>query len=153
MCDHTPPDIAVVGAGGIIGVACALQLSRQGRQVLVIDAQGPGMGALSTATPAISRPSRCFPSPTWRSSNDLPAMLLDPTGPLRLGLEVPALGALPWFARLLLNLRPDSYRRTVAGLQASDWKAALTPGAALARVHRTATTAAQRRLVAGIRAS
>eukprot|EP01031_Cornospumella_fuschlensis_P020444 gene20444-25059_t len=32
-------------SAGIIGVACALQLARQGRRVVVIDAQPPGMGA------------------------------------------------------------------------------------------------------------
>ncbi|MCM8744385.1 NAD(P)/FAD-dependent oxidoreductase, partial [Pseudomonas koreensis] len=37
-------DIAVIGAG-IIGVACALQLARQGRRVVVIDRQPPGHGA------------------------------------------------------------------------------------------------------------
>ena len=42
--EPTSADIAVVGAG-IIGVACALQLARQGRRVVVIDAQPPGMGA------------------------------------------------------------------------------------------------------------
>ena len=37
-------DVAVVGAG-IIGVACALQLARQGKRVVVIDKQPPGHGA------------------------------------------------------------------------------------------------------------
>lgn len=40
----TDSDIAVVGAG-IVGVACALQLARQGRRVLLIDRQQPGHGA------------------------------------------------------------------------------------------------------------
>ena len=44
MAKPNQADIVVVGAG-IIGVACALQLARQGRQVLVVDAQAPGMGA------------------------------------------------------------------------------------------------------------
>ena len=38
------PDIIVVGAG-IVGVACALQLARQGQRVVVVDQQAPGMGA------------------------------------------------------------------------------------------------------------
>ena len=45
MSDPNHADIAVVGAG-IIGVACALQLARQGRRVVVIDQQAPGMGCL-----------------------------------------------------------------------------------------------------------
>ncbi|WP_338486857.1 FAD-dependent oxidoreductase [Pseudomonas trivialis] len=115
MCDHTPPDIAVVGAG-IIGVACALQLSRQGRQVLVIDAQEPGMGA-SYGNAGHLATEQVFPIADLAILKRLPAMLLDPTGPLRLDWKyLPR--ALPWFARLLLNLRPDSYRRTVTGLRA-----------------------------------
>ena len=37
-------DVAVVGAG-IIGVACALQLARQGLRVQVFDPDGVGQGA------------------------------------------------------------------------------------------------------------
>ena len=44
MSDSNRADIAVIGAG-IIGVACALQLARQGQRVVVIDPQAPGMGA------------------------------------------------------------------------------------------------------------
>jgi D-amino-acid dehydrogenase len=47
----------------------------------------------------------------------LPAMLMDPMGPLRLDWKyLPR--ALPWFIRLLLNLRPASYQGTVTGLRA-----------------------------------
>ena len=44
MSDSNTADTVVIGAG-IIGVACALQLARQGRRVVVIDPQPPGMGA------------------------------------------------------------------------------------------------------------
>jgi len=47
----------------------------------------------------------------------LPAMLMDPMGPLRLDWKyLPR--ALPWFTRLLLNLRPAPFQNTVAGLRA-----------------------------------
>jgi D-amino-acid dehydrogenase len=47
----------------------------------------------------------------------LPAMLMDPMGPLRLDWKyLPC--AVPWFTRLLLNLRPAPFRRTIAGLRA-----------------------------------
>ncbi|MCY1391261.1 D-amino acid dehydrogenase [compost metagenome] len=44
-------------------------------------------------------------------------MLMDPMGPLRLDWKyLPR--ALPWFTRLLLNLRPTPFRRSVAGIRA-----------------------------------
>ncbi|KRP45339.1 D-amino-acid dehydrogenase [Pseudomonas libanensis] len=115
MAEPNRADIVVVGAG-IIGVACALQLARQGRQVRVIDAQAPGMGA-SYGNAGHLATEQVFPIADLSILKRLPAMLLDPMGPLRLDWTyLPH--ALPWFIRLLLNLRPASYQRTVAGLRA-----------------------------------
>ncbi|PKH13746.1 MULTISPECIES: NAD(P)/FAD-dependent oxidoreductase [Pseudomonas] len=115
MADPHSADIVVIGAG-IIGVACALQLARQGRQVLVIDAQAPGMGA-SYGNAGHLATEQVFPIADLSILKRLPAMLLDPMGPLRLDWTyLPR--ALPWFMRLLLNLRPTRYRRTVAGIRA-----------------------------------
>ncbi|MBV4455473.1 MULTISPECIES: NAD(P)/FAD-dependent oxidoreductase [Pseudomonas] len=111
MAEH---DIVVVGAG-IIGVACALQLARQGRQVVVLDAQEPGMGA-SYGNAGHLATEQVFPIADLSILKRLPGMLLDPLGPLRLDWRyLPR--ALPWFLRLLLNLRPANYRRTVAGIR------------------------------------
>jgi D-amino-acid dehydrogenase len=108
-------DIAVVGAG-IIGVACALQLARQGRQVVVIDQQPPGMGA-SYGNAGHLATEQVFPIADVSILKRLPAMLIDPMGPLRLDWRyLPR--ALPWFIRLLFNLQPARYRQTVAGLRA-----------------------------------
>ena len=108
------PDIIVVGAG-IIGVACALQLARQGRQVLVVDQQEPGMGA-SYGNAGHLATEQVFPIADLSILKRLPGMLLDPMGPLRLDWKyLPR--ALPWFVRLLLNLRPANYQRTVAGIR------------------------------------
>ena len=113
MANHA--DIAVVGAG-IIGVACALQLARQGRQVVVIDQQAPGMGA-SYGNAGHLATEQVFPIADLSILKRLPAMLMDPMGPLRLDWKyMPR--ALPWFVRLLLNLRPTRYQRTVAGIRA-----------------------------------
>ncbi|PRA27880.1 FAD-dependent oxidoreductase [Pseudomonas poae] len=109
------PDIVVVGAG-IIGVACALQLARQGKRVVVMDAQQPGMGA-SYGNAGHLATEQVFPIADVSILKRLPAMLLDPMGPLRLDWKyLPR--ALPWFIRLLLNLRPAHYQRTVAGIRA-----------------------------------
>ncbi|WP_411380038.1 NAD(P)/FAD-dependent oxidoreductase [Pseudomonas sp. MPB26] len=108
-------DIVVVGAG-IIGVACALQLARQGRQVVVLDLQAPGMGA-SYGNAGHLATEQVFPIADLSILKRLPRMLFDPMGPLRLDWRyLPC--ALPWFLRLLMNLRPANYRRTVAGLRA-----------------------------------
>ncbi len=115
MADPNRADIAVVGAG-IIGVACALQLARQGRQVVVIDQQAPGMGA-SYGNAGHLATEQVFPIADLSILKRLPAMLMDPMGPLRLDWKyVPR--ALPWFLRLLLNLRSKSYQQTVAGIRA-----------------------------------
>lgn len=109
------PDIVVVGAG-IIGVACALQLARQGKRVVVMDPQAPGMGA-SYGNAGHLATEQVFPIADLSILKRLPAMLLDPMGPLRLDWKyLPR--ALPWFTRLLLNLRPAHYQRTVAGIRA-----------------------------------
>ncbi|WP_073521501.1 NAD(P)/FAD-dependent oxidoreductase [Pseudomonas fluorescens] len=115
MADPNQADLVVVGAG-IIGVACALQLARQGRRVVVLDAQAPGMGA-SYGNAGHLATEQVFPIADLSILKRLPAMLLDPMGPLRLDWTyLPR--ALPWFIRLLLNLRPAPYQRTVAGLRA-----------------------------------
>ncbi|TFF14317.1 FAD-binding oxidoreductase [Pseudomonas sp. BCA14] len=115
MSASNTADIAVVGAG-IIGVACALQLARQGRRVVVLDPQEPGMGA-SYGNAGHLATEQVFPIADVSILKRLPAMLMDPMGPLRLDWKyLPR--ALPWFVRLLLNLRPSRYRRTVAGIRA-----------------------------------
>ncbi|EUB82642.1 NAD(P)/FAD-dependent oxidoreductase [Pseudomonas sp. GM30] len=108
-------DIAVIGAG-IIGVACALQLARQGKRVVVIDKQPPGHGA-SFGNAGHLATEQVFPIADASILKRLPAMLMDPMGPLRLDWKyLPR--AVPWFSRLLLNLRPAPFQRTVAGLRA-----------------------------------
>ncbi|MNM31178.1 D-amino acid dehydrogenase small subunit [compost metagenome] len=114
---HTSPDtdIAVVGAG-IVGVACALQLARQGRRVLLIDRQEPGLGA-SYGNAGHLATEQVFPIADLSILKRLPRMLLDPMGPLRLDWKyLPK--AMPWFTRLLLNLRPTPFQRSVAGIRA-----------------------------------
>ncbi|MGE8068648.1 NAD(P)/FAD-dependent oxidoreductase [Pseudomonas sp. NPDC089569] len=112
---HAPVDIAVIGAG-IIGVACALRLARQGRRVVVFDHQEPGHGA-SFGNAGHLATEQVFPIADLSILKRLPAMLMDPMGPLRLDWKyMPR--ALPWFTRLLLNLRPAPFRRTVAGIRA-----------------------------------
>ena len=113
--DSNTADIAVIGAG-IIGIACALQLARRGQRVVVIDPQQPGHGA-SYGNAGHLATEQVFPIADLSILKRLPAMLMDPMGPLRLDWKyMPR--ALPWFTRLLLNLRPAPFQRTVAGIRA-----------------------------------
>ena len=108
-------DIAVIGAG-IVGVACALQLARQGQRVLLVDRPAPGLGA-SFGNAGHLATEQVFPIADLSILKRLPRMLLDPMGPLRLDWHyLPR--AMPWFIRLLLNLRPSPFRRSVAGIRA-----------------------------------
>lgn len=108
-------DVAVVGAG-VIGVACALQLARQGLRVQVFDPDGVGQGA-SFGNAGHLATEQVFPIADLSILKRLPGMLLDPMGPLRLDWTyLPR--ATPWFLRLLLNLRAAPFARTVAGLRA-----------------------------------
>lgn len=108
-------DVAVVGAG-VIGVACAYTLARSGLRVLLLDRQEPGQGA-SFGNAGHLATEQVFPIADLSILRRLPAMLSDPLGPLRLNWRY-APRALPWFMRLLLNLRPAPLQKTIAGLRA-----------------------------------
>ena len=109
-------DVIVIGAG-VVGSACALSLSQQGLRVLVLDShQHPGMGA-SFGNAGHMATEQVFPIADAAIVKRLPKMLLDPMGPLRLDWRyVPK--ALPWFTRLLWNLRKTPYQASVAGIRA-----------------------------------
>lgn len=111
----TDADIVVVGAG-IVGVACALALSREEQRVLVLDKEESGMGA-SWGNAGHMATEQVFPIADASILTHLPRMLMDPMGPLRLDWRyLPQ--ALPWFSRLLWNLRPKPYWASVAGIRA-----------------------------------
>jgi glycine/D-amino acid oxidase-like deaminating enzyme len=108
-------DVVVIGAG-IIGTACALALRQQGLRVVVIDSQLPGMGA-SYGNAGHMATEQVFPIADAAIVKQLPQMLLDPMGPLRLDWRyMPK--ALPWLTRLLWHLRPAPYQASVAGIRA-----------------------------------
>ncbi|WP_417863756.1 NAD(P)/FAD-dependent oxidoreductase [Vreelandella venusta] len=109
-------DVIVIGAG-VVGSACALSLSQQGLRVLVLDShQHPGMGA-SFGNAGHMATEQVFPIADAAIVKRLPKMLLDPMGPLRLDWRyVPK--ALPWFTRLLWNLRKTPYQTSVVGIRA-----------------------------------
>ena len=111
----TGPDVVVIGAG-VIGVSCALELARVGLRVKVLDRQVPSMCA-SYGNAGYIATEQVFPIVDASVIKRIPGMLLDQQGPLRLDWRyIPK--AAPWLLRLLWNLRPKPYERSVAGIRA-----------------------------------
>lgn len=108
-------DVVVVGAG-LVGAACALRLAEAGREVLLLDAHAPGMGA-SFGNAGHVATEQLFPlanadviRASWR-------YLLDADSPLRVRTAY-LLPILPWLARFVWAARPAGFARGVAALMA-----------------------------------
>src|SRR5256885_15917233 len=93
----------VVGAG-IVGICSALQLQRDGHEVVVIDRNGPGEGT-SRGNAGIFAIGHVVPIGTPATVKRVPAMLLDSTSPLTIRWSYLASIA-PWLIRLLAASTP-----------------------------------------------
>src|SRR5437660_3526897 len=110
-----PPGSVVVIGAGIVGLACATYLQRDGRKVVVVDPGGPGEGASygnagglngSSIVP-VAMPGVLAKVPHWR---------LDPGGPLSIRLRyLPQL--LPWLYRFVRAGRPELVREQARALR------------------------------------
>src|SRR5258706_497855 len=111
-------NITVIGAG-IIGIACASYLQRDGHAVTVVSSRGPGedcsYGNSGLFSPASVLPP-AFPG-AWRS---IPRWLLDPLGPLVVRWRY-APRLLPW---LLGWLRSCGAAALCSSAPSLDWKRA-----------------------------
>jgi D-amino-acid dehydrogenase len=106
-------DIVIIGAG-VVGVACARWLQRDGHRVLLLDEQPPGHGC-SWGNAGTMAADTVLPVATPRTLLALPRMLADPTGPLAVRWSyLPRMA--PWFARFLWNARPGRVRANAAAL-------------------------------------
>lgn len=99
--------ITITGAG-VVGLASALQLQASGFQVLLLDKNAPGSGC-SKGNAGHFATEQVFPLASLAVLKQLPAMLLDPTGPLRLRAGY-LLQALPWLLQFAANIRPAQQR-------------------------------------------
>ena len=100
--------VAVIGAG-IVGVAAAIWLARDGREVVLIDRLGPGEGT-SYGNAGLLASSSIVPVTLPGLLGKAPKMLLDRDSPLFLRWPyLPRL--LPWLARYLTHCRPEESRR------------------------------------------
>ena len=96
--------VAVIGAG-MVGMATASYLQRDGHDVVVIDPQPPGQGA-SFGNAGCFNPSSIVPVATPDTWKNIPKYLFDPLGPLRIRWSyLPALA--PWLIRLVRSGTSD----------------------------------------------
>ena len=74
--------VVIIGAG-IVGVCIALSLRRAGFSVTLVDRQEPGEGT-SFGNAAVISPDIVVPMTAPGIARQVPGMLLDPLGPLRI---------------------------------------------------------------------
>lgn len=106
--------VTVVGAG-IVGLCTAFHLMRRGHPVTVIDRRLEGEGASWGNAGSIS-PGGVLPVAYRGMLRDLPRMLLDPTGPLRItasGLRHHT----PWLLSFLRHATPGRIRASAEAIR------------------------------------
>lgn len=108
--------VAVVGAG-IVGLSAAVHLARRGRDVLLLDAAGPGEGA-SFGNAGLISVDACVPVALPGMLRNLPKWLLEPEGPLSVRPSYAA-RALPWLLKWVAAGRNlEVVRRSSAAMRA-----------------------------------
>src|SRR5262245_36608187 len=107
-------EIIVVGAG-IVGIATAIYLQREGHRVTVLDRQEPGEGT-SFGNAGSLAPSSIVPIAVPGTIRHVPKWLRDPLGPLTLSWrQLPFL--LPWFLHFRRACQPERAQRAAAVLR------------------------------------
>ena len=110
-----PRSVVIVGAG-IVGMACALFLQRDGHAVTVIDPREPGTAA-SSGNAGIIAINAVAPIALPGLVRRAPRLLFDRDGPVRLRLAyLPRIA--PWLLRVLLAARPDRVEKISTALAA-----------------------------------
>lgn len=93
-------EIVVVGAGAV-GLCTALQLRLEGRDVLLVDRNEPGLGA-SFGNAGVLAAYECIPVGTPSVLKSLPRLLFDPASPLSISFSsLPRLS--PWLMKFARN--------------------------------------------------
>ncbi|MCF6434108.1 FAD-dependent oxidoreductase [Pseudoalteromonas sp. MMG022] len=107
--------IAVIGAG-IIGLCTAKRLQDLGFSVALFDPEGIAQRC-SKGNAGHFATEQVFPLANAKLLPNLPSMLFNPLGPLRIDWRY-ALKMWPWFLRFLLNMRPASFKKHTLALRA-----------------------------------
>jgi len=106
-------DTVVIGAG-VIGLVTACRLQQQGQQVLLLDANGVGVGC-SFGNAGHLATEQVFPLADPALLPKLPGFLLDPLGPLAIRPRY-VWRALPFFCRFIQQMLPNARRANTAAL-------------------------------------
>jgi D-amino-acid dehydrogenase len=104
--------VTVVVGAGVIGTAIAHDLQKRGRQVVLLDRDGPGKGASfgNMASIAVTEFMPASRPSVWKQ---IPGWMLDPEGPVRVRPSyMPKL--VPWFLRFIAASRPSKLRELEA---------------------------------------
>jgi D-amino-acid dehydrogenase len=105
--------VAVIGAG-VVGLACAVRLLREGRRVTLYDPADPG-SLTSSGNAALIMTAQISPLSQPGLWKKVPKMLSDPEGPLALRWRhLPGLS--PWFLRFLGNSTWANYEKIANAL-------------------------------------
>ena len=106
--------IGIIGAG-IQGVCNALFLQKKGHQVILFDKDEPGSPAASYGNAGHFSPYASVPLNRYDVLSDIPAMLLNSTGPLALKWNyVPKM--LPWFFSFIKNCTKKNMMHTAKNM-------------------------------------
>lgn len=133
-------DVMVIGAG-VVGLACAFRLAREGHRVLLLDRQPPGMGA-SFGNAGHIATEQIFPMASPKMIREAMAYLFDRNSPLRIRAAY-LLPILPWLARFVWCSRPSAFASGTAALlslqqtAASDFDDLVCSANASSLFHRT----------------
>ena len=106
-------EIAIIGAG-VIGLACAVRLASQGRELLLIDPREPGT-ACSYGNAGAIAPYGCVPVGNPGVLRDLPKLLSAAESPLALRWSG-VVSVLPWLLRFLRQSLPRPARANAVAL-------------------------------------
>jgi D-amino-acid dehydrogenase len=106
-------DVALIG-GGIVGVACALELAAAGRSVAIVEAGEPGAGTAGGSAGYLSD-GEIFPLAQPGVLRDLPELLFDPKSPLVVDPRAMS-GLLGWGVRFVAAARPAHARASMRAL-------------------------------------
>lgn len=115
MMQHMTTDIAILGAG-VVGLAIAEALIAEGREVVLVDPDTPGMGA-SYGNAGTIADYAVMPVGSPDVLKNLPSLLFDKNSPLAIRREaLPSLA--PWLMRFARQSLPAATRRNAAAIAA-----------------------------------
>ncbi|RRS08331.1 FAD-binding oxidoreductase [Pseudoalteromonas sp. J010] len=113
-------NIAVIGAG-IIGITTALQLTRRGHAVTLIDKNQPAEGC-SMGNAGHFATEQIFPMADADILTKVPSMLVNPVGPLRIE-TTSLLKNIPWFVRFLKQMKSSCFHKGTIALRSLNERA------------------------------